>query len=36
MIAEIILERELLGRPIPLLNDGDFVDVVSLGGQINI
>lgn len=36
MIAEIILERELLGRPIPLLNDGDFADVVSLGGQINI
>jgi acyl-CoA dehydrogenase len=36
VIAETILERELLGRPIPLLNDEDFVDVVSLGGQINI
>jgi Acyl-CoA dehydrogenases len=35
-VAEIILERELLGRPIPLLDDEDFASIVSLRGQVNL
>ncbi len=35
-VAEVIVGRELEGRPLPLLGDEDLLDIVSLGGQLDL